>query len=99
MPTIMQEQRIEVINPEAVKPEQTTMLNRLMAIAQEEAAKIAETGRYCRRFARRQWRKELGDTFRFRGKYFKGGGYVHSFRTWANTQGLTESQTFDRMAI
>jgi hypothetical protein len=86
--TIMQETPVEVLKPESLEslePAKANLLNRFLKIAHEEASKFAESGRYCRRFARRQWRQELGDTFRFRGKFFKGGGYVHSFRTWVST--------------
>lgn len=55
-------------------------------LGQELEKANAQGGKYSRRFARRRWRDELGDSFMFRGVYFKGGGHVSTFREWQAAQ-------------
>jgi len=56
--------------------------DRFEEILQQEAEKAEQTGgKYSRSLARRKWRKELGDLFKFRGKTM-GGGHVPTFREW-----------------
>lgn len=66
MPAIMEkvEQILDVIQ----KVEQ----QRLVDLAESKEAQVRKSkvgAKYCKKFARRQWRKELGDMFMYRGKF------------------------------